>query len=113
MRREGLSIAEFFLNELLAFRLEVCVTRAPEQMHHGHGVRTVCSQNADWYRHFCRLYSSNRRDAARWSKHKTLIKRRETVAGLERILRGGADETPYTERLRDFIRSHGRKYYRT
>lgn len=109
--KEGLRIARAFLDELLAWRLEVCLTRAPDERHAGHMVRTVCSQNPPWYQNFCRLYSSNRRDAARWSKHKTLVKRRETVEGLERILRGGAEETPYTERLKDFIRRYGRRFY--
>jgi hypothetical protein len=110
MRSEGLLIARHFLEELLANRLEVCLTRAEEERHTGHMVRTVCSQNPDWYRHFCKLYYSNRRDITRWSKHKTSIKRRETVRALERILGGGASETLYTERLKDFIRAYGRKY---
>lgn len=111
-RREGLLIARAFLDELLAWRLEVCLTRAPDEHHSGHMIRTVCSQNPTWYQAFCKLYSSNRRDWLRWSKHKTLIKRRETVSGLERILRGGVGDTPYTERLKDFIRRRGRDFYR-
>lgn len=105
-------IARQFLDELLSHRLEVCLTRAPDAHHMGHMVRLVCSQNPEWYRRFTSMYSSSRKDRLRWSKHKTLIKRRETVRGLERILRGGAGETPYTERLRDFIRRYGRGYYR-
>lgn len=91
---EELRIARQFLDDLLAHNLEVSLTRAPEPGHTGQMIRTVCDQNARWYRHFAKLYSSNRRDRLRWSKHKTLIKRRETAAALARILRGGGSRNP-------------------
>lgn len=88
-RREERRIARQFLGDLEAYRLEVCLTRAPDPLHAGHMVRLVCSQNPAWYQAFCKLYGSARRDGFRWSKHKTAIKRRETLRALERILRGG------------------------
>lgn len=139
-RREGLLLCEHFLSELLSHRLDVYVKSDPDRG--VCGTRGLADQNPEWYRRFCSLYERDRgRLTARcdwcegWhrrggkclskkrtrvyalhlhrgeSNHFAIIKRRHTVAGLERILAGGT-ETVYTERLREFIRRHGREYLR-
>lgn len=90
--------AEIMLWELLERQLEVVLTPAPEKRHACHCVRTVCNQNAEWYRRFCALYPSSRA-----GKLRTRIKRRETVAALEQIVAGEAKATVYQERLLRFI----------
>jgi hypothetical protein len=91
--------------------MEVVLMPAPERKHSGHCIRVAHESNPEWYREFCGRFESRRRDARRTRKFKTLIKRRETLAALGRIIEGGR-ETPYTLRLKDFIRDEGRNYLR-
>jgi hypothetical protein len=114
-RREGLAIARRFLDEMREHRLEYVLVRADEPKHSGHMVRCVSDENPEWYQDFCALYTARRRKSKRRRansrRHDTLIKRRETVRALGRIIEGGR-ETVYTDRLKDFIRREGRKYLR-
>jgi hypothetical protein len=132
-RREGMELARQFHDELAEWQLAVVLVPAPDPRHSGHMIRVAGLQNPRWYQEFCRQYSTRRGTLSGWCdecggyhrrggrhrpgrrprrmriKHDTLIKRRETLRALTRILEGGA-ETVYTERLREFIRRRGKKY---
>ena len=84
--------AQCMLDELEAGCL--CVTKGPGASS-GY-VRIVLSQNADWYRRFCREWVRHRRDKR--YKPRTIIKRCHTENALRRIIDGRA-EGCYAERL--------------
>ncbi len=63
-------------------------------------LRVVFQRNAKWYREFCALYPSSRE--YKGSKFKTLIKRRETMNALGRII-DGVGGGLYVERILDFM----------
>lgn len=66
-------------------------------------IRAVQEQNAYWYREFCGLYESSRRDRHRFrNKFKTAIKRQDTERGLEELIAGRCNSV-YADRLRGFI----------
>jgi hypothetical protein len=46
------------------------------------------SENPEWYRKLCAAHTSRRKDGYRWKKHKTSIKRRETLKALRYIAEG-------------------------
>lgn len=98
----GGNVAQIYLEELRACRLEVVLIPAPSPRHSGHCVRVVQEANPRWYQEFCSLYESARRDRIRWRKFKTRIKRRETLRGLSELA-GGQCRSQYAERLADFI----------
>jgi hypothetical protein len=93
--------AEWMLYELESNYLEVVLIPARDQRHEGHYIRAVQYQNADWYRKFCAEYLSGRRTQN--AKGRTLIKRRETIRALQKILQGVVDDSVYVERLLDFM----------
>jgi len=108
--RAVLSVAQVaarMLDELNANCLEVVLV--PDRHLPGadwRRLRCAESQNAAWYREFCGLYESNRRN--RGFKFKTRIKRRETGRALRRLVDrgqgiGDSEKTPYIERLLEFI----------
>lgn len=69
------------LAEMESTRLEVAKIRTPR----GGYVRVAVSVNAEWYQHLCRRYLSTRR---RFPRPRTLIKRRDTLAALRRMILG-------------------------
>ncbi len=89
------------LDELDANYLEVVLCPASDQKHSGHCVRVVQYQNAYWYREFCSMYSSARKGF----KTRTRIKRRETRKALEKLA-NGENNSVYTERIIDFLRTY-------
>lgn len=97
--------AEWMLYELESNRLEVCLIPCsgvhfdPRNMKK---VRVAISQNCKWYRDFCDSYTSGRKRPRNRSKHDTLIKRRSTIQGLNKIVSGRLGGV-YVERLTDFI----------
>ncbi|HEY9282357.1 MAG TPA: hypothetical protein VIP46_02785 [Pyrinomonadaceae bacterium] len=130
-KREGLELCRQFYDEMCEFKLTVHQKPDPDR-NNCCGVRYVGVQNPRWYQEFCRQYSTRRGTLSGWcdscgwfhrrggrhrrgrprrgrKKHDTLIKRRETMSALLRILEGGT-ETIYTERLREFIRRRGKSY---
>jgi hypothetical protein len=135
-QKEGIKIARHFRDELMFWHLEVFLVPADEQMFTGHMKRKRGMRNADWYRDFCDQYQTLRgkltvRCDLCWLYHRrggncrkgrrrprknplfksdTMIKRRETLRALDTIIEGGK-VTPYVVRLRDFIRSNGRRHY--
>ncbi len=96
--------AQQYLAELRASRLEVVLIPAPQPSHSGHYVRVVQYANPHWYREFCGLYESARRDRIRWRKFKTKIKRRDTLRGLSELVEGRC-ASQYADRLAAFIES--------
>lgn len=68
-------------------------------------IRAVQSQNADWYRAFCKEHESNRKDRLRWSKFKTKIKRQLTRRALQELI-AGKQETMYAKDLASFIQRY-------
>jgi hypothetical protein len=101
---EERAMAKAMAHELATTFLEVGLLPAPTERHHGHHVRAAISHNPKWYRDLCAAFASNRRDAIRWRKHKTKIKRRETLAALDRLASGRVDGV-YTQRLIPYVRS--------
>lgn len=78
----------------------------PDWQARGWMVRQAEEENAEWYRNFCRQYTSGRKRPRRRRKaklHDTLIKRAQTVKALERILEGRT-QSPYVERLMPFLK---------
>lgn len=65
-------------------------------------LRVVVSRNCKWYRDFCESYTSGRKRARNRSKHDTLIKRRETISALKKLI-SGKNDCVYTQRVLDFI----------
>ena len=96
--------AKELLRELQDHYLEVVLipSNDPECAMRGGMIRAVQEQNADWYREFCGLYESSRKDRLRWRKFKTLIKRQQTIRGLEELI-AGKHESIYAQRLSSFI----------
>lgn len=97
--------AQILLDELDGSRLEVVLipSRDGECAMRGGMVRAVQSQNAEWYRKFCKEHESNRKDKWKWNVFKTKIKRQHTRRALNELISGKC-ETPYAHDLRDFIR---------
>ena len=87
---------------VFAMMLEELQSSYPETVkvpsRHGGYIRVPVSVNADWYRRFCSKFKSSRR---RYPKPRTIIKRRDTIAALERLL-SGRDHGIYAERLINF-----------
>src|SRR5512133_513772 len=74
------------LDELESNRLEVCLIPCRRECNIGGMIRVPLSQNAKWYRDFCACYPSSRR--RKKSAFDTKIKRANTIAALNSILRG-------------------------
>lgn len=79
-------VLRWMLDELKASRLEVA--KLPSR---GGYRRVVVQQNAPWYQEFCAAHLHDR--GTRGGRHgrnrpRTYIKRRETIAALERMLSG-------------------------
>lgn len=97
--------AERMLYELESNRLEVCLIPCsgehfdPRNMKK---IRVAVSQNCKWYRDFCDSYTSGRKRPRNRSKHDTLIKRRESISALKKII-SGKNDCVYTRRILDFI----------
>jgi hypothetical protein len=94
--------AKALRDELAATRLVVVLAPAKRG---SACVRVVESQNPEWYRRLCSQHGSARRDLRRWRKHKTAIRRRETLRALERIA-AGETRGVYVERLLPVIQSN-------
>lgn len=81
-----------------------------EKIEDGNGgyYRAAIESNPEWYSRFCSLYMRRRlrKDKKREDyrrKPKTIIDRKATLRGLERLLEGNVSSL-YAERLLDFIR---------
>jgi hypothetical protein len=61
-------------------RNRLTVVLAPAQR--DGSVRSVVSENPEWYQKLCAAHTSNRRDRLKWRKHKTSIKRAMVVRAL-------------------------------
>lgn len=88
----------WMLAELKANRLEVA--RLPSRDGYR---RVVVAQNAPWYRDFCATYERQRGTRGGRccrTRPRTIIRRRETVAALGRMLAGDLRGV-YAERLRE------------
>lgn len=97
--------AQILLDELDSSCLEVVLIPSgdAECAMRGGMIRAVQTQNADWYRKFCKQHESNRKDRYRWSKFKTKIKRAHTRRALGELIEGKC-VTPYAKDLQSFIR---------
>lgn len=93
------------LRELESNHLEVVLIPSgdAECAMRGGMIRAVQSQNAEWYRIFCKQHGSNRSDLMRWSKFKTKIKRAHTKRALNELISGKC-ETPYAKDLAKFAK---------
>jgi hypothetical protein len=96
--------AQKMLMELESSHLEVVLipSRDHDCAMRGGMIRAVQYQNPAWYRSFCGIKESRRKDILRWRKFKTAIKRRDTIRGLNELIRGGCSSL-YARRLADFI----------
>jgi hypothetical protein len=90
--------------ELLGNKLEVVLIPAPDTRHSNHCIRAVQYANPKWYQDFCAMYPTSR---AR-GKLSTIIKRRETISALEKIMQG-ATTGIYVERLLEFSAAMSKK----
>lgn len=79
---------KYMLYELVHNRLEVGIDRKK-------GIRIVLSENVKWYRDFCAEWMVCRK---RYKRARTIIKRRDTIKALQRILAGSSSGV-YAERL--------------
>lgn len=107
--RHGRCLAKFMLDDLLSNQLEVCLVpgRDWQPGQASNKIRAVQTENAEWYRRFCRMYKSARK--YKGTHFKTAIKRRETVKALEGIVDRRSGGTIYAERLEEFIKSEAKK----
>ena len=93
--------------ELESHQHEVALIPAPRPMHAMHFVRVAVDKNPAWYRDLCRQFPSGRRDQ---NKHgRTEIKRRETLAAIDRLQRTGLVATVYDQRLIEAARAYYRQ----
>lgn len=89
------------LSELESNGLEVC--KIPSKREDSSGrlvggyIRVVVSVNCEWYRRFCASFVRAR---GRSPKPRTIIKRRDTIRTLKRMI-AGPYKTVYAERLTD------------
>lgn len=81
IRNEIESTLAWMLQELLDHRLESCVL--PSKF--GGYYRVLISQNCEWYQELCRRHEYPRK---RYPKPRTMIRRRETIAALRRMIKG-------------------------
>lgn len=84
IQRMALAMAD----ELERNRLEVILTPAEREVNVGAAVRTVISENPEWYQKLCAGHLSKRSDKNRWRKPKTAVKRAMTVRALRAIGEG-------------------------
>lgn len=98
---------ECMLAELESACLDVQLAPAPYPRHEAHCVRVVANKNARWYRDFCEQYRSTRR--RKNPRIDTAIRRRETVAALQRMIAGVDSGTTYAERLTIAARAYYRR----
>jgi hypothetical protein len=91
--------AQEMLEELESNRLEVfLIPDCYDETRNSR--RVVISQNAAWYRQFCAEYPSRRR--LKKAKIDTIIKRKHTINGLNRVIAGDR-KTIYAKRLIQFM----------
>lgn len=89
------SVFQLMLNELLSSYPETI--KIPSV--HGGYVRVAVAVNAEWYRWFCKRHLRGRR---RYPKPRTIIKRRDTIRALRRLICGNYRGV-YAERLLSFV----------
>jgi hypothetical protein len=94
-------VAERWLEELEGNMLTVC--KIPSR--NGGYIRVPCSQNAYWFRLFCKRHT--KRHSRRFPRHRTYIKRMHTAAALRRIIAGKLSGV-YAERLIEHYEYYGR-----
>ena len=90
------AVFDLMLEELESSRLEV--VKVPSV--YGGYVRVPVSVNAEWYSWFCKKYTTSRR---RFQKTRTIIKRRDTIRALRRLIVGNTRGI-YAQRLIEFAR---------
>lgn len=89
---------QFMLCELESHQLTVIL--APSKRHDRRDwdmIRVCVDKSPRWYAHFCSAHESGRKNKR--AKHDTLIKRRETLKALNRLIEGRALGTVYEERI--------------
>jgi hypothetical protein len=107
MNAAKLVTLECMLAELESACLHVLLAPAPYPTHEGHCVRVVANKNARWYRDFCAQYRSTRR--RKNPRTDTAIRRRNTIAALQRMIAGVDSGTIYAERLTIAARAYYRR----
>lgn len=96
------------LDELESARLDVHLAPAPHPRRELHCVRIVASRNPTWYRQLCAAHLSQR--VRRNPRPDTLIRRRETLRALRRMIAGRSDVGIYGPRLLDVARAYFRRH---
>lgn len=91
------TLLEYMLVELLSTRLEVC--KIPSKL--GGYRRCVLSCNCEWYQKLCKSYTSPRQ---KYPKHRTIIRRRNTIRALTRMIKGDLRGV-YAERILDILKT--------
>lgn len=87
----------WMLDELTANRLEVCKIPSRIQGYR----RIVLTYNCEWYQELCRRYEYPRK---RYPKFRTMIRRRETIRALTRMIAGDYRGV-YAERILSVVDS--------
>lgn len=88
---------EYLLAELESNSLQVCLAPSKRRINESDQIRVALSRNANWYRAMCAKFQSGRKKSR--TNFDTLIKRRETLKALNRLIEGRAKGTIYEARI--------------
>lgn len=99
IRTEIETTLAWMLQELIDHRLESCTL--PSKFGSGRRYRVLVSCNCEWYQELCRRHEYPRK---RYPKPRTIIRRRETIAALKRMIRGNYTGV-YADRIFDVLDS--------
>lgn len=88
---------QYLLCELESNSLQVCLAPSKRGINESDQIRVALSRNANWYRAMCAKFQSGRKKSR--TNFDTLIKRRETLKALNRLIDGRALGTVYEERI--------------
>lgn len=70
-------------------------------------IRGAVTRNCLWYREFCSEYLNPR---GRWTKPRTVIRRRHTIRNLRNIIEDRVNEQLYVHRLRPHVLNFARRH---
>jgi hypothetical protein len=88
---------EYMQAELESNSLQVCLAPSKRRLNEHDQIRVALSRNANWYRTMCARFQSGRKKSR--TNFDTLIKRRETLKALNRLIEGRALGTVYEARI--------------
>lgn len=96
MKATHTQLARELLNELSHMRLQVIKYRKDNVF-----IRCPLTQNPPWYQRLCERHKRGRK---RYPKHRTIIKRTNTVRALKRLIEGRQRGYVYDERINEIVK---------